>query len=527
MRNITLIFLASASVLASCTGREYLEWNTPASGEEGFSHDMIVLGEKLPDPYSVDNMTKALGAVYPASSGRTTIEPTDFYVRFLPRTEAQMQKLEDLGLELLDHPLDHRIIREGDWYHDPSIPEGELTWQYAVVPVAFEFPKDIRYERLDDCFLAEHAPSTRADGIDWEAVERESFRLTGNGDMLESATRGGESAVPQGRIAIVDPDYSEEPIGVKGVKVCCNSFVKFAVCYTDGEGWFRMSRSFSGNPRYRLIFKNIRGFSQGINAILVPASVSTFGEQPASGFSIDVDCWSDRKLFLRCAVNNAGYDYIDASRKSSGAIPAPPKDLRIWNCDFFETELNTMMHHGVLVETMASLADMPKECAMIIKVVQPDMLLGMDGTESYRDVYGRAIHAFAHAGHFARTDKEWWWSYLQASAMSMATSLLANPYGDRGDTGFEYVEIAEMYAFYCQNVLMQRRYPSITDYAGTTYWFAPQLLMYLDERGLGLEKLAPIFTSDVTDLETLRAKLLSYYPHFKTVINEAYARYQR
>jgi hypothetical protein len=49
--------------------------------------------------------------------------------------------------------------------------------------------------------------------------------------------------------------------------------------------------------------------------------------------------------------------------------------------------------------------------------------------------------------------------------------------------------------------------------------------MFLDERGLGIDKLPPLFTSDVVDMEVLQAKMLSYYPAFKGVINEAFTRY--
>lgn len=528
MKNFTLL-LASALVLLSCGDREFLEWNRPVSAEEGFSHDEIVLGEQLPDPYSVVNMTKALNAVYPAGAGRATIEPTDFYVRFLPKDAAQMQELMDLGVELLDHPLDYRIVREGDWYHDPSLPDEAITWQYAVVPVGFEFPKNIRYERLDDCYLAEHDPDTKAgDGIDWDAVEREAYRLTGNADMLVPQTRDGESsgrAMPQGRIAIMDPDFDSEPVGVKGVKVSCNSFVKFSTCFTDDEGYYRMSKSYSTDVRYRLVFQNIRGFSQGINFILLPASVSTFGKQSREGFSVTVDCYSDHKLFTRCVVNNAGFDYIEASRSSSGAVPAPPHDFRIWELEPFGFELPTMMHHGVLIDTMGALADMPKEIGMLIKLVQQDVILGLSGLETYQDVYRKALHVFAHAGHFSRTDKDWWWSYLQYVAGALAVSALQDSYGTRGDVGFQYAEVAETYAFFCENVLLRRRYGDAANFDGTTYWFYPQILMYLEERGLGLEQLSAVFTSDVTDMETLRAKLQSYYPQFKTVISEAYARY--
>ena len=58
MKKIAIIFSA-ASLLLACTQKEYSSWNKPYQGDESFSHDEIVLGEQLDDPYSVRNMTKA------------------------------------------------------------------------------------------------------------------------------------------------------------------------------------------------------------------------------------------------------------------------------------------------------------------------------------------------------------------------------------------------------------------------------------------------------------------------------------
>ena len=65
-------------------------------------HDMIVLGNKLDDPYTVDNMTKALASVYPTKAGRTDIQPSDIYVPFLPADEDQYKLLQEMGVEMLD-----------------------------------------------------------------------------------------------------------------------------------------------------------------------------------------------------------------------------------------------------------------------------------------------------------------------------------------------------------------------------------------------------------------------------------------
>ena len=121
--------------------------------KEEMGHDMIVLGEKLEDPYSVSNVTKALANLYPTKADRVDITPTDVYVRFLPKSEEEYQRLVSAGYDLMDHPLDYKIIRDGDYYHDPEIDEEDITWQYAVLPHGTSMPEGIEYEILDDCYI--------------------------------------------------------------------------------------------------------------------------------------------------------------------------------------------------------------------------------------------------------------------------------------------------------------------------------------------------------------------------------------
>ena len=170
-------------------------------------HDKIVLGDRLQNPYTTENMTKALQALYPTRSDRVDLKTTNLYVRFLPADQSQYDQLRSLGLDLMDHPMDYDIVVDGDWYHDPGVPDGDVTWQYAVVSRNFTFP-DIRYEILDECYIAENDPGTRADGIDWAAVEREAYVLTGNESRLATPlTRAEQKMTPSGRITIEDEKY--------------------------------------------------------------------------------------------------------------------------------------------------------------------------------------------------------------------------------------------------------------------------------------------------------------------------------
>lgn len=128
------IFIFAALLAAGCSEKGLDLSVEDESGNETVSHEMIVLGKKLDDPYSVSNVTKALASLYPTKAGRVDVTPTDIYVRFLPKTEEEYQKLVTLGYELMDHPLDYQIVKDGDYYHDQDVSEEEITWQYAVVP---------------------------------------------------------------------------------------------------------------------------------------------------------------------------------------------------------------------------------------------------------------------------------------------------------------------------------------------------------------------------------------------------------
>ena len=212
-------------------------------------HEKIVLGERLDNPYTTENMTKALHSLYPTKADRVDVKTTNLYVRFLPENEDEYKILRNTGLELMDHPMDYDILVEGDWYHDPSVPDDDVTWQYAVVPHDFVFP-DIRYEIIDECHISENDPGTRADGIDWSEVEREAYRITGNASMLsDPMTKASAKTIPSGRITIVDEDANGgEPFGVAGVRVSCNSFVKFDHSYTDRDGYYTIPKKYNGNP---------------------------------------------------------------------------------------------------------------------------------------------------------------------------------------------------------------------------------------------------------------------------------------
>ncbi len=488
------------------------------------SHGMIVLGDRLENPYKTENVTKALASLYPTKAGRVEVEPTDLYVRFLPADKEECEILEDLGLQLIDHPLDYEIAVDGDWYHDPQVPEGNVTWQYAVVPVDFTFP-DIRYEIIDECYINKEFMQSKADGIDWDAVEKESYRLTGNGDLVSDvSTRSNEKLAPSGRITIVDEHANGgKPFGVAGVRVLCNTFVKFDMCYTDRDGYYSMSKKFSADLRYSLIFQNEKGFAIGLNLILVPASVSTLGKSGPSGVNVTVTKNSDDKLFQRCVVNNAAYEYYSRCEAEDLNIAPPPAGLRMWIFGNMNASSSTMIHHGSVLSN-SHIEGFLGAYAPLVKLLLPDITLGTSQKNDYRSIYSIVCHELSHASHYSKVGTAYWneyiW-YIMESFLKMGGML----YGDGSGERAGYCEIGEMWAYYIESKMYKDRYGGSFPTFGTSYWFYPQIFRYLDERGVTASEIFSVLNAEITDKTALKDAMIEAFPLKKTMISQVFSRY--
>ena len=512
-----------AFLLCSCSLLDPDPGTGAKSSVDDVPHEMIVLGDQLDDPYSVENIEAAITKAYPTKAGRVVVKPTDIYVRFLPKTEAEYDRLVALGINLIDHPLDYEIVREGDYYHDPTLRDNEITWQYAVMKADSEMPKGIRTEVLDECYIAENDAVTRAGDIDWELVEREAFILTGNEGLLQTDTKGKSGGTaPSGRITILDDRLGERE-GVAGVKVSCNTFVKFAHAYTDEDGCYKMDKTFSSDARFRIVFQNEKGFAIGLNKILVPASTSTLGKNGPEGVDVDIDRTSDRRLFSRCVVNNAAYDYFRQCGREGLEISTPPANTRIWLFQFLEASSALMLQQGVMIDDTA-VGNFLGDYAKYVKMFLPDITLGVDGLEDYSSIYGQVVHELAHGSHFATVGKDYWNKYVSYVMESFAGSG-GRLYGVGEGNNAGYCEVGEMWAFYIQNLLYKERYGDESATFGTSYWFHPHIFLYLDERGVDRSMIFKSLVPGATSRLALMSQLETLYPDNAVVIRQAFDRY--
>jgi hypothetical protein len=528
MRNCWKLLLP-LTLLAGCSEEGMPEESGRRVDVSALSHGMIELGEKLEDPYTVANMQEAVARLYPTRAGGISIQATDLYVRFLPKNEEEYALLLDKGLKLTDHPVDYRIAREGDYYHDPELAENAITWQYAVVGKDFDFPNGIRCEVLDECYLSENDPVTRAEsGIDWEAVEAEAYRLTGNADLYPQTRSDEEPAFPAGRITVEDPDaFGGKPYGVAGVMVCCNSFVKFATAYTDRDGYYQLPKKYASTPRYRLVFRNNAGFSIGLNLILVPASVSTLGTGPAAGVDVHIDAEADGALWRRAVVNNAAYDYIARCASSDLDLKAPPQDLRIWIFKNLTCSSAAMLHHGAFVESNDLIQKYLGGYSSLLKTFLPDVTIGAKaGDGAFVDLYSATMHELAHASHYAQVGNAWWNPYINYVLRSYVTQG-KQVYGDGSGEDAGYCEVGEMWAYFLESVLFKDRYGGDLPAFGTAFWFYPQIFRYLYERGMTCADIFKALKGEVTSRDDLQDALVTLYPEQERTITQVFNRYSR
>lgn len=526
MKGRILLMLMSMWIMSCSKDSLHTERGLDFSYGRDLKHEKIVLGNRLENPYTTENMTKAFMALYPTKADRVDIKTTNLYVRFLPSDQQEYELLEDMGIHMVDHPMDYDILVDGDWYHDPEIPEGGFTWQYAVLPHDFAFPA-VRYELIDECYISENDPGTRSmdEEIDWQAVEREAYLITGNGDrLLPESTKAGAKVKPSGRITIVDEDSNGgKPFGVAGVKVSCNSFVKFDSAVTDRDGYYSMSKEYASDLRYRLVFDNEKGFSIGFNLVLLPASVSTLGKSGPEGVNMTVTKDSESKLYKRCVVNNSVYDYISRCVKEDLDIALPPSGLRIWLFHTMSSSSAVMMHHGAVLDSDI-ISDFLGTFSSLLEVFAPDITLGVGDKNDYKSIYSVACHELAHASHFAKVGASYWDRYVRY-IMSTYVKNAGKTYGDGSAEDSGVCEIGEMWAYYLESRMYKDRYGGSFPSFGTSYWFYPQIFRYLDERGVGPGEIFSVLDESVDSRPDLKAALISAFPSKHAVIEQVFSRY--
>ena len=381
-----LIYAGAVYIAITCTigcNKPVLEDNNvmpPLKSSVIFDAELfegiIVLGDQLKNPYTVKNMQTAYDNVITGggwSYPQLILSPTHYYIRFLPDSEDELDILKrERNLELFQCPIDFEVIQSGSYYHDPSVPEGKITWQYTSVPVNFSFP-NVYYEILDDLYLPDETNQYDEDFC--YEMELAALKLTNNYDSLFFSTPKGNWN-PSGKIQVWDHVINNY-IPLKGVKVVVNNWFKIKSTTTDANGNFSTA-SFKTKVYYKIKWEtgdyDIRS--------------GTFGQAKLKRGGLHSSAWnlnieSDYAQMYYATVHIAAYRYhnqnIDGLRR-----PGYAQSLKYCVYD---------SNGSVLGMNWANIDPFG---------ILPDIQIWAKSNNGYRPsngVFSTAIHETAHASH--------------------------------------------------------------------------------------------------------------------------------
>lgn len=474
-----------------------------------------VLGGQLTNPYLIPNMQQAYSNL---GITNVTVNITNLYVRFKPSDIDQLDVLnstmETQNLELFDTPVDFLVTYEGDYYQDPSIPEEEITWQYAVVPPNFQFPTGILYETLAQI----HIP-----GDNYTAVETEAERLSAlqnpNNNALNSNTTSGsgrirpqsapdcgpgynwdailrecvpyegqplapapDAGVPAGNILVYDTQtQTNRP--VRKATIVARRWFKIERSYTDNSGNYQMTKRFKNKVRVNVKFKNSDAEVRGVRGIRlwqiispIKKTIGVFnGAADKSNISYTFPVFADasskgRVYWAGATTHNAVQDYREYAVQEG--VGQPPTRINIIMTRYFGAGSAPMWNKrtsNILPEEFIKQLLLPRNLVgtiagglnalILVLKHQIDLTVGyLSGTSD--EIKETVYHELTHAAHYETLGNSWYGPFVEA----LTTEIINNsggtyePYGQSSGPNSPIIALEESWAYYMGHYLADRQY---------------------------------------------------------------------
>ena len=229
----------------------------------------IELGEKKKNAYSIESFMNAYlslkkkeaqqrksennwSSFLPDQQTMTQIlVPNTKYLRVLPRNEDEYDALRDQNPTRVfyDFPIEYEITVQGNYYHDPSLPDTQITWQYVVLRNDENISISFQKQTVEtDIFLPENSPvySNYTEQF-WTDLETEALALNGYSTTMRLAQGTNPNTTdryrPNGRILVRDY-VTNTDVPLVGAKIICHASWRSSCGYTDANG------NFSGNNTF-------------------------------------------------------------------------------------------------------------------------------------------------------------------------------------------------------------------------------------------------------------------------------------
>lgn len=431
----------------------------------------------------------------------------------------------------------HDVLTEGTGYHDPSIPEGQITWQYTTVKPGFQFPSSVKYEVLDECFIPRdedtgtdsddanaETRSQEADfmgELEYRALEKVGYiRCLEKKGLIPAGTRGLFSFLsgskPKGYIKVYDTSLKQD-VPVKGIKVRATSLVKWTSAYTNEEGYYKMNSKHYWGPLYSVSFDNKLGFDVwGYTGPLTGCAIYIMGFHNKKGY--DKTFGASSSAWEWATVNNAAYDWYSKCQSNSDYPTCPTtNNLKIWvwkDAKDGSASMIRRVYHPIGVNSNSGWSNFLTNMIVgtnltlwksIFHFALPDITIGTKGKTS-AGIYEQVSHELAHASHFQKVGSAYWAKYI-------SYVITYGAYGDGTGNNAGICAVGEMWGYAMGNLACYEKY-GYNPKVGKEYWFYknPTLYNLIIKKVLTRKEIFDCMTSDVKSTEEFKQKLICKYP---------------
>lgn len=466
-----------------------------------------VLGEKLANPFTIDNMKLAYSALN--GGAPNLIISNQKYVRFLISNPEESKKLEEQGLILSTVPLDYEVLQYGTFYNDPKL--NNQTWMYTTVSPNFDFT-GFQYQIIDDLFLPNLLIGTSQynsifNSFDHEDLIDQALKLKGyENETYEKTVKYR----PKGYIKVQQKITTTTNVPVKKLQIRSRWWFDWGIGYTDDNGYFECSAQYRSNRNVNVIcifenqYVNIRAIKGVQFWDMFFTERKNIGQYQNSNLesinylfqnSTDLNSDTKRKWMACHAINSIREQHVYCSQNG---ITTPPLHLNLWltNANANGTSMstyaaapmlkqisnNSFLVNGVQLFLVGSGHPWFAVAMQVLEQYPPDITYNYSQNNYYYEYSDRIssifYHEFSHASHYDKVGNNFWIDYIQYIVTH-------GGYGNSNDSGSGRIAISEAWAGFCSERFTHLKYGNSNSlgiftwlekienyypYAGTSFW---------------------------------------------------------
>jgi hypothetical protein len=456
----------------------------------------IILGNKIDNPYSVENMQKAFSNLMNAKSknsntlkktGETiNISVNHHYVRFWCNSIEEKDKLTNLDIKFSDFPLNQEIEEEGEFFIDEDVTTEnyEGSWVYTSILANFDYETlGLKYEILEDLFLFEEAQgedteednsllakSSNSQISFYEELEKEAFRITGN---LEKETAKNKENLqqkcwffcsgrtqPKGTIKVYNTvTGNSDP--VVGVKIRTYRWFVWGHAYTNENGYYKINKKYRGNPWYSIDFDNPSNKIK-IYSTWLSLSDATYRAWTQSKNGYNKTFYTNSYGWRFSTVNNAVVKYRKYCKdlgigtfnskmrinvtSGSGSASAPMLKHTYGLIGF---NSHASLSNFFINSTLGAIVN---SVGFIVRLgLLPDIWIQGNASQGTDGVYSTTFHEMAHSSHFAKVGSSYWSRYI-------SYIITYGSYGDGNGRNAGICALGEAWGYHMGNFLTIREF---------------------------------------------------------------------